>query len=78
MRPEFLPFGKIPRLLRDIIITEKLDGTNASVTITEEGEIYAGSRNRYITPEGVVIFHANSRSLYKITLDGDGHKGADE
>lgn len=30
---EFIPFPKIPRLNRDITITEKLDGTNAAVII---------------------------------------------
>jgi hypothetical protein len=49
MKPEFTPFKKIPRHYRDVIITEKIDGTNASVTITEDGEIYAASRNRWIT-----------------------------
>jgi len=49
MKPEFTPFKKIPRHYRDVIITEKIDGTNASMTITEDGEIYAASRNRWIT-----------------------------
>ena len=30
---EFQGFGKIPRLFRDIIITEKIDGTNGNITI---------------------------------------------
>lgn len=30
---EFTPFPKIPRLNRDIVISEKLDGTNASIVI---------------------------------------------
>lgn len=30
---EFNPFPKIPRLMRDIVITEKIDGTNAQVNI---------------------------------------------
>ena len=49
--PEFRPFPKIPRLSREIIITEKIDGTNASITITEDGQFLTGSRNRWITPE---------------------------
>lgn len=32
---DFQPFPKVPRLLRDMIITEKIDGTNASVHINE-------------------------------------------
>lgn len=46
----FKPFPSIARLSRDMIVTEKLDGTNAQVVITEDGEVLAGSRNRWITP----------------------------
>lgn len=49
--PEFIEFAKMPRLSREIIITEKIDGTNAQICITEEGELFAGSRTRWITPE---------------------------
>lgn len=49
--PEFKPWPKIARLNRDIIITEKIDGTNAAVGVTDEGEVYAQSRSRIITPE---------------------------
>lgn len=62
---EFEDFPKMARLSREIIITEKIDGTNAQIAITElnghaaEGAIYqadglalyAGSRTRWITPE---------------------------
>jgi hypothetical protein len=173
---EFREFNKISRLYRDIVITEKLDGTNACVAIGENGEFFTQSRNRMITPEddnhgfsrwahdnkdelieklgpghhygewwgsgiqrrygltekrwslfnvgrwaddrpscchvvpvlysgvfedgkinhaiqqligkgsiaapgfmkpeGIVIYHTHSRQLFKVTLDGDGHKGA--
>jgi len=43
-------FSPIPRLFRPIIITEKLDGTNGLVEISEDGTVRAGSRNRWITP----------------------------
>ncbi len=49
--PEFKPFQSIPRLSREMVITEKLDGTNASITITEDGGFFTGSRNRWITPD---------------------------
>jgi hypothetical protein len=39
------------RLNREIIVTEKIDGTNASIFIGENGEFLAGSRTRWITPE---------------------------
>lgn len=62
---EFLSFPKMPRLLRDVVVTEKIDGTNAQVFIVElegfpKGEalyqkdglaMCAGSRTRWITPE---------------------------
>ena len=47
----FVEFPKITRLSRDCIITEKLDGTNAQVCITEDGQMLMGSRTRWITPE---------------------------
>jgi hypothetical protein len=49
--PEFVPFGKISRLNRETIVTEKIDGTNASVHVSEGGEVRAASRTRWITPE---------------------------
>lgn len=52
MEPDFEPFPKIPRLSREIIITEKIDGTNAQIWISEDGEqMRVGSRTRWITPE---------------------------
>lgn len=47
--PEFVEFPKMPRLSRECIVTEKLDGTNAQICITEDGEVFAGSRSRWIT-----------------------------
>lgn len=47
--PTFEEFPKIPRLKRGCVITEKIDGTNAQVHITDDGELVAGSRTRYIT-----------------------------
>ncbi len=49
--PEFVEFASISRLSRDMIVTEKIDGTNAQVTVLEDGRVLAGSRNRWITPE---------------------------
>lgn len=45
----FEEFQKIPRLKRNCVITEKIDGTNAQIHITDEGEMLIGSRSRYIT-----------------------------
>lgn len=48
---EFRSFQKISRLSRPIIITEKIDGTNAQIHITEDGQFLVGSRNHYLTAE---------------------------
>jgi len=48
---EFQKFPKIARLNRDCVITEKIDGTNAQICVTEDMEILAGSRTKWITPE---------------------------
>lgn len=48
---EFKGFPKIARWSRDIVITEKIDGTNAAIVISDDGnQIAAQSRNRLITP----------------------------
>jgi hypothetical protein len=46
---EFKEFPKIARLNREVIVTEKIDGSNAAVVITEDGQIAAQSRSRIIT-----------------------------
>lgn len=48
---EFVAFPKISRLSREVIVTEKIDGTNAQICISDDGnEINAGSRTCWITP----------------------------
>lgn len=51
MTQQFVPFGKVPRLNRDIIITEKIDGTNGCIVVSDDVGVYAQSKNRIITPE---------------------------
>lgn len=52
---EFEAFPKIPRLNRGMVVTEKIDGTNAAVVIETDGEgnyeVGAQSRKRLITPD---------------------------
>lgn len=48
---EFTEFPKIARLRRECIITEKIDGSNAQVCITDDSNMLVGSRSRWITPE---------------------------
>ena len=47
---EFQGFPKMARLMREVIISEKIDGTNAQVFIGDDGTVMAGSRTRWITP----------------------------
>lgn len=67
---EFKEFAKIGRLNREVIVTEKIDGTNGQVMIVPRGsedapnwdrtastvsggmmmDVYAGSRSKWITP----------------------------
>lgn len=47
----FLTWPKIPRLVNETFhITEKIDGTNACIVISEDGNILAQSRKQFITP----------------------------
>ena len=49
MEPEFQEWPKIPRWQNETyVITEKLDGTNGCVIITDMGDIFAQSRSRIL------------------------------
>ncbi len=48
---EFKAFPKIARYSREVIVTEKIDGTNGCIFIGEDSEFLIGSRTRWITPE---------------------------
>lgn len=45
---EFRPWPKIARFNRDIIVTEKIDGTNGCIVVTPD-DIYAQSRSRVLS-----------------------------
>jgi hypothetical protein len=47
---EFQGWPKTPRLFRGMTVTEKIDGTNSAIIVTEDGYVAAQSRNRLITP----------------------------
>lgn len=64
--PDFTPFPKMARLSRECLITEKIDGTNASILIERVAHsdyppagaavvgdlaLYPASRTRFISPE---------------------------
>jgi hypothetical protein len=71
--PEFVEFPKIARLSREVIISEKIDGTNGQICITEDGQMLIGSRSRWITPEqdnyGFAAWaHAHREELMKLGI----------
>jgi hypothetical protein len=45
---KFNEFPKIARLGKECVITEKIDGTNASVHIEEDGTMWCASRTRFL------------------------------
>lgn len=68
---EFEEFPKIARLRRTVVVSEKIDGTNAQVCFDDAGTMFCGSRNRWITPEddnfGFARWaHANIEELRKL------------
>lgn len=70
----FQEFRKIPRLFREVTITEKIDGTNVHIVVpNDDSPILVASRTRYITPGkqtdnyGFAQFvHDNQDSLRKL------------
>ena len=51
MSVEFIEFPKIARYNREVIVTEKIDGTNGCIAIGEDGSFQVGSRTRWLTSE---------------------------
>ncbi len=47
---DFQEFPKIPRLFRECVITEKIDGTNAQILVPEDpaAPVMAGSKSRWL------------------------------
>ena len=71
-KTQFVSFPKMPRLHREIIITEKIDGTNAQIYITAELKGLNGERctARVITDNGVLSLYAGSRNRW-VSPDDD-------
>lgn len=67
----FVGFPKMGRFSREVIISEKIDGTNAQIFITDDGQFLCGSRTRWIIPGddnfGFASWaHANKEELMKL------------
>lgn len=50
--PVFTPWPKIARFRRDVIISEKIDGTNCAIGIADDETVWTQSRNRIIPSDG--------------------------
>jgi hypothetical protein len=50
--PPFEPYGKTPRWRSQVVVTEKIDGSNCFIIVPEDPALplAVGSRNRYISP----------------------------
>lgn len=79
MKLEFKGFPKMPRLLRDVIISEKIDGTNASIMISETTVDERGSESwdsqGIIAIVGDLTIRAGSRNRW-ITPSDDNFEFA--
>jgi len=73
MADDFVEFRKIPRLFRDIVITEKIDGTNAQVVIEQTASLPAGIGDLGIAHDGIMYtMRAGSRTRW-ITPSEDNY-----
>lgn len=50
--PVFVPHPKTPRLNREIWVTEKIDGSNGTVWVDGDLNVWAGSRNGWLPRNG--------------------------
>lgn len=77
--PEFRPWPKTPRLFKDATVTEKIDGTNGALHVTEDGEVFAQSRNRMLSKgadnHGFASWAWNHRNILAETLGVGTHFG---
>lgn len=78
MIPEFKEFPKIARLNRPCIITEKIDGTNGCIIVTEDG-VWAQSRNRVLAqdtdPFGFALWVEQNKGVLRDILGAGYHFG---
>lgn len=67
---EFIKFNKIPRLNRDCVITEKIDGTNSQIFIDYKDKQITDNYVEPIVIVGDFSLWAGSRNRY-LTIDND-------
>lgn len=81
MEREFVAWPKTYRLFtgKGIVVTEKIDGTNACIVFDGEGDMFAQSRNRIITPDndnaGFAAWAEENRDALFYSLGPGRHYG---
>lgn len=73
----FKPFPKIPRLNREVIVTEKIDGTNASITIVTgaPGAVNMANRTAMVCGEDGIIYDIFAASRSRFITPGNDNFG---
>jgi len=69
---EFEKFPKIPRLMREIIVTEKIDGTNTQVVVWDVREEPLPTEVPWIWSQGDLFVAAGSRTRW-LTIANDNY-----
>lgn len=70
--PDYPAFGKIPRLHKDVVITEKIDGTNALVRVYGESQIPDAPAGYYHYAQNNMAVAAGSRNRW-VSANDDNH-----
>lgn len=69
---EFIAYPKTPRLYRDVVVTEKIDGTNAGIQIFEHPAGTSADEDCIFVPKGETIYKVAAQSRKRIiTPDSD-------
>ncbi len=68
---DFIPFPKLPRLNKPMIVTEKIDGTNACVVIEDETDVLGRAMdfNELLTPETRLLAVQHTGAIREIHHD---------
>lgn len=69
---EFQPFPKMGRLYRDVVITEKLDGTNGQIVIFPYSDEEAAKNGALVSEDKQWIMRIGSRTRY-LTHEQDNY-----
>lgn len=67
---EFVAWPKTPRLYREILITEKLDGTNCCIVFQDAGEDYDFIPSASLVTDGVSAYEVGVQSRKRMITPG--------